>query len=94
MQRELVPTSLWTEMSDQEKIHAVVDDARSLKAGDRPSYEYLVSFIEDLGRAYAEETDLRKTLAKHALIHLVLVFVLAVPAVFGIIAMAKQLGLM
>ena len=58
----------WSEMNDREKIRNVVVAASTPSLGPRPSYDYLVDFIADLGNAYAEETELRKALARNCMV--------------------------
>ena len=69
----------WSKMTDREKIRDVVTSALTPLPGPRPSYDYLVDFIENLGWAYAEEIELRKSLAKHCMVLLLtlLAFALA-----------------
>lgn len=73
----------WAEMSDAEKIEAVVAFARNAPVNERPSYNYLASFLEEVGRCYEIEKDSRKTIAVLNMVSIFFVIVFATVAALG-----------
>ncbi len=79
--RELVHD--WDELTDFEKIWEVVAAADQSPKEGRPSYDYLVRFLGDVGNAYKAETRLRKALANNCLLLFISLIVMGLVAVVG-----------
>lgn len=75
--------SSWNDLTDLEKIRDVVEAASRPAPAHRPSYDYLVRFIDDIGSAYQQEVDLRKTLAKQGII-LIMLMLFAIAVAIGL----------
>lgn len=85
--KEIIQGRVWEKLNDHQKIADVYRACIQNKPSEKPSYEYLVSFLADVHNAYREETELRKQLAKYGLAFLTVIVILLAPAAIGIMCL-------
>jgi hypothetical protein len=74
---------LWSQLSDADKVYAIVKSSQKDPVNKRPSYAYLVTFIEAIADAYYEEKGIRRQVAFSNMIFMAAFLVMGIIAAIG-----------
>jgi hypothetical protein len=83
MRKNLVADRIWDQMNDFEKIDDVTRAGKRSINEDRPTYTYLIEFIENIGESYKEEFRLRRASENNSLLMMILLMVMSFVAIVG-----------